>query len=245
MGLISNPNNITSKYYDLVSLPLKSIEVTDEEISLINRLTEPGSNILDVGAGTGRHSIPLAKLGFNVTALDSSSLMLNEINKNYTNDNLLIVNKSIFNFAPQEKFNLIILLWNSFNEIALTKKDVLSLLKRLKELLVQDGKILINIDNAELVNPTRFDFTTEKTLGEITYKMHWSTYKYLSKTNTSISKEEVEVYRNSKLIDKKLTFIKQRYWRLEEIKNMAKIYNLKLENQSLRTSNELYLIVSK
>ena len=42
-----------------------------EELSL-----QPGSSILDVGCGTGRHSIELARRGFNVTGLDLSTEML-------------------------------------------------------------------------------------------------------------------------------------------------------------------------
>ncbi|MBN1106014.1 MAG: methyltransferase domain-containing protein, partial [Deltaproteobacteria bacterium] len=42
-----------------------------EELSL-----PPGSSILDVGCGTGRHSIELAKRGYAVTGLDLSSEML-------------------------------------------------------------------------------------------------------------------------------------------------------------------------
>ncbi|MDR3691506.1 MAG: methyltransferase domain-containing protein [Fimbriimonas sp.] len=38
----------------------------------------PGATILDVGCGTGRHSIELAKRGFNVTGVDLSSGMLAE-----------------------------------------------------------------------------------------------------------------------------------------------------------------------
>jgi ubiquinone/menaquinone biosynthesis C-methylase UbiE len=42
-----------------------------EELSL-----QPGSSILDVGCGIGRHSIELAKRGYTVTGLDLSSEML-------------------------------------------------------------------------------------------------------------------------------------------------------------------------
>jgi SAM-dependent methyltransferase len=42
-----------------------------EELSL-----QPGSSILDVGCGTGRHSLELAKRGYTVTGLDLSSEML-------------------------------------------------------------------------------------------------------------------------------------------------------------------------
>jgi cyclopropane fatty-acyl-phospholipid synthase-like methyltransferase len=42
-----------------------------EELSL-----QPGCSILDVGCGTGRHSIELAKRGYNLTGLDLSTEML-------------------------------------------------------------------------------------------------------------------------------------------------------------------------
>jgi SAM-dependent methyltransferase len=44
---------------------------------LLEELTlQPGSSILDVGCGTGRHSIELAKRGYVVTGLDLSAEML-------------------------------------------------------------------------------------------------------------------------------------------------------------------------
>ncbi len=38
----------------------------------------PGSSILDIGCGTGRHSIELARRGFAVTGLDLSAEMLKQ-----------------------------------------------------------------------------------------------------------------------------------------------------------------------
>ncbi|MBI5622330.1 MAG: methyltransferase domain-containing protein [Elusimicrobia bacterium] len=49
----------------------------DEVDFLIEELAlPPGSSILDVGCGTGRHSSQLAKRGFAVTGLDLSTEML-------------------------------------------------------------------------------------------------------------------------------------------------------------------------
>ncbi|MFC1745990.1 class I SAM-dependent methyltransferase [Candidatus Riflebacteria bacterium] len=42
---------------------------------------KPGSSILDLGCGTGRHAIELAKKGFSVTGVDLSSGMLAEAQK--------------------------------------------------------------------------------------------------------------------------------------------------------------------
>jgi len=39
---------------------------------------KPGAAILDVGCGTGRHSVELAKRGYKVTGIDLSAEMLKE-----------------------------------------------------------------------------------------------------------------------------------------------------------------------
>ena len=50
---------------------IREVDFLLEELSL-----QPGGSILDVGCGTGRHSIELAKRGYAVTGLDLSSEML-------------------------------------------------------------------------------------------------------------------------------------------------------------------------
>jgi len=50
---------------------VREVDFLLEELSL-----QPGDSILDVGCGTGRHSIELAKRGYDVTGLDLSSEML-------------------------------------------------------------------------------------------------------------------------------------------------------------------------
>jgi ubiquinone/menaquinone biosynthesis C-methylase UbiE len=50
---------------------IREVDFLLEELSL-----QPGDSILDVGCGTGRHSIELAKRGYSVTGIDLSSEML-------------------------------------------------------------------------------------------------------------------------------------------------------------------------
>ena len=239
-----NPNSITSQYYNIVSSPLKGPDITDEEISLVNKLVPNGSSILDVGAGTGRHALILSNLGFKLTAIDSSSAMLEELKKRDADNKINVINKNIYKFVTAERFNLITLFWNSFNEIALTKANAILLLKNLKRLLATGGALLINIDDSTSIDPSQFNFETNKITGEFSYKMKWSTYKYYQKTNTSISKEEVEIYKGDKLVDSRTTFIKQRYWSLDQIKELAQICGLNVSKVELKTSNELYLVLS-
>jgi len=56
---------------------------TIEEVDfIINNLElQPGMSILDLGCGTGRHSVELAKRGYKVTGLDLSQGMLDQANK--------------------------------------------------------------------------------------------------------------------------------------------------------------------
>src|SRR4030067_2349773 len=50
---------------------VREVDFLLEELSL-----QPGGSILDVGCGTGRHAIELAKRGYAVTGIDLSSGML-------------------------------------------------------------------------------------------------------------------------------------------------------------------------
>lgn len=51
---------------------------TTTEVSFLENLFQlpPGSRILDIGCGTGRHSVELAKRGYQVTGIDISTGML-------------------------------------------------------------------------------------------------------------------------------------------------------------------------
>lgn len=58
-------------------------EVTKEEVDfLVEELhVKPGANLLDVPCGNGRHSVELAKLGYNVTGIDICDEFISEARK--------------------------------------------------------------------------------------------------------------------------------------------------------------------
>ena len=66
--------------------------------------------ILDFGCGTGRYSIPLAKKGANVTAIDLTKKMLNVANKKSRKEKLKInfSQEDITKYSSKKKFDLII-----------------------------------------------------------------------------------------------------------------------------------------
>lgn len=245
---MANPNDITAEIYDIVSSPLKGRAITDAEISMINFLAEPGAKILDIGGGTGRHALPLAKLGYEVTVIDISEKMLESLKSKFLNDesnteyNINVIKDDVLKYDfKDEKFDLVIMMWNSFNEIALTDEDALHLLQKCKEVLNSNGKILINIDNANKVDPGHFDFKTSFMQNGLTYNLHWTTENFIPTTNTSTSKEHVEIFEGDKRVEELDTFITQRYWSLEQIKIFAETLKFEILNKEIKESEELYL----
>lgn len=66
----------------------KAVEDASNEVlkDLLN--LDPNSKILDLAAGTGRTAIPLAEIGFNVTALDLTDGMMNVMKKKILEKNI-------------------------------------------------------------------------------------------------------------------------------------------------------------
>jgi len=78
----------SSPYYDLLYYKRNEQEAAAFVKVLVQCLQpKPGSTILDVACGKGRHSKVLASLGFDVTGIDLSEPFINEAQKSET-DNL-------------------------------------------------------------------------------------------------------------------------------------------------------------
>lgn len=229
----NNPNNKTSQFYDLVSNHLKNAELLEQELVLIKSLLKNSNSILDIGCGTGRHLIPLKTSGYKTIGIDSSSGMLDELLKK--NNTLNVIHADILNIPiPKEKFNLIIMMWNTFNEIALTPAKAIKLLKKCLELVKPDGKILINIDDRENLTLPNINFNYQ----EKNHVYNWKVIKYFPRTHITISKESIT--KNGKNTSTKIT---QRWWSLKEIDKLLSRLNLKLSQNTVSSNSELYLIL--
>jgi SAM-dependent methyltransferase len=69
---------------------------------------EPGDPILDVGAGTGRVTLDLARRGHTVTALDQDPVLLAELERRAAGLPVQVVHADARAFALQQRFRLII-----------------------------------------------------------------------------------------------------------------------------------------
>lgn len=117
---------------------------------------EYGSPILDLAAGTGRISFPLAKAGYEVVALESSSSMLNSAlnrlasSSQETRKRLTIVEGDMRHFDLSREFTLVIVP-NSFGH-ALTTESQISTLECVRKHLAKGGVFVLDLFPGALQN---------------------------------------------------------------------------------------------
>ena len=136
-GDVVNDNNITSQEIDIFSEVLK---------------LQQDQRILDLCCGHGRHSLELAKRGFNrVEALDKSRYLIQKAKKAAKMNNLSIkFREGDARRLPykSDSFDIIMILGNSFGYFELIKED-LRVLKEVFRVLKPWGHILIDLTDGE------------------------------------------------------------------------------------------------
>lgn len=105
----------------------------------------PGKEVLDLGIGQGRNSIPLAELGFNVTGVDYSTKCL-EICKNTCNK-LNLVKSDIRTFdIEKDKYDMIL---SGYVLHFLHKNDSYQIIENMKNNLKNNGIVYISVFSLE------------------------------------------------------------------------------------------------
>jgi len=115
--------------------------------------TELNSNktfkILDVGCGTGRHSIELTKRGYNITGIDLSESMLNKARKKAIESNLEInfMNLDARNLPFNMDFDAAIMLCEGGFPLMETDEMNFEILKNVAKSLKEKGKFIFTTLN--------------------------------------------------------------------------------------------------
>ena len=105
----------------------------------------PGKEVLDLGIGQGRNSIPLAELGFNVTGVDYSTKCL-EICKNTCNK-LNLVKSDIRTFdIEKDKYDMIL---SRYVLHFLHKNDSYKIIENIKNNIKNNGIVYISVFSLE------------------------------------------------------------------------------------------------
>lgn len=108
-----------------------------------------GGPVLELGCGTGRIAIPLAKAGVDVTGIDFSQAMLDVAQRKVLNSgspsgSVNLVHADMIDFSLDEKFNLVIIPFRGFLSL-LSVQDEVDALFNIKRHLAPGGKLIFNI----------------------------------------------------------------------------------------------------
>ena len=105
---------------------------------------EKSDKILDLMCGYGRHTLELAKRGYDITAIDNSESYVSEINFAATQKNLSAKAFAVGALEAnlQEKYKAILCMGNSF--AFFSRGEAIQLLKKLSSCLEPGGIIIIN-----------------------------------------------------------------------------------------------------
>jgi len=105
----------------------------------------PGSEILDLACGRGRHSLALHHLGFSVTGLDYSKKSIEEAS-NYSTEGLSFIYGDMRIPLEGRFFDLILNLFTSFGYFE-SKDDNLLVLRSVRQMLKPGGTFILDYLN--------------------------------------------------------------------------------------------------
>jgi len=135
-------------YYDIIyDMP----DATHREMAFFqwaftNLSDAPVKTILDAAAGTGRHAIPLARQGYEVTAADASLDMLDVLREKLQGVSVPILHWDVRELEFENRFDAILLIFTSFNHL-LTDKDAARALKVIHRALTPGGIFIFDVAN--------------------------------------------------------------------------------------------------
>ena len=101
---------------------------------------------VDLGAGCGFQSIPLAQMGYSVTAIDLEEKLLNELRENYSGLAIVTVRDDLINFDRHIKVNPELIVCMTDTIIHLESKNKVTLLfQKVFSSLEKNGKFMITL----------------------------------------------------------------------------------------------------
>jgi SAM-dependent methyltransferase len=114
---------------------------------------------IDLGAGCGFQSIPLAKIGFNVKAIDFSKKLLDELKSKSNGLSIEVIENDILNFNVYSNYNpeLIVCMGDTVPHLD-SLESVRELIKNSHEILLKNGKLVLTFRDLtfELKGEDRF-----------------------------------------------------------------------------------------
>ncbi len=143
-------NNVNDLYFDGYYKEIWKTLIPEEltrketEFMVPHFALQPGSRVLDLMCGYGRHALALAKQGIQVTAIDNLPAYTDEIRQKAAEENLPVetVCTGVLSFQPAGLYDLAICMGNSLNFF--NADDTARILSNTAGALKPGGHLLIN-----------------------------------------------------------------------------------------------------
>ncbi len=105
-------------------------------------------SVLDLGCGPGRHALPLADAGLTVTAVDTSSSLLHQLEASRGGRDIEIVECDMRAFVRPQAFDLVVVMWTSFGYFT-DEADHARVLGNIRESLKPGGRLVLDLVGLE------------------------------------------------------------------------------------------------
>ncbi len=155
-------NEFVSEFYDWIP-----VYRNREDIGFyLDAARKYGPPILELGCGTGRVLIPLAREGFHITGMDLSEPMLARCREKLSqetkkiSDNVKLIKGDMRKFRIDKEFDLITVPFRAFLHL-LTVEEQISCLSSIRRHLKPEGRLIL-----DLFNPSLHYLTDESRLKE-------------------------------------------------------------------------------
>ena len=170
---------VFSSQFEEDEIPVKELFRSIQSMPILERtaLQMATGRILDVGAGSGCHTLALQEMGKEVTAIDISPLSVEAMNKRGVKDARL---QNFFDKSLTGPFDTILLLMNGSGIIG-KQENLPAFFHRLKEVLARDGQLLLDSSDLSYLfedEDGNLDIAPEDDyFGEIDFRMQYKSIK--------------------------------------------------------------------
>ncbi len=138
------------QFYDCM-FSAAQFEAGEAQVSqLIGLLGREPERVLDLACGPGRHTLPLCRAGFAVTAVDSSEYLLTDLRRRLQHEGLSaeVLQRDMREFTRPDSYDLALCMWSSFGYFDRPEDD-LKVLKNVVAALNAGGRFVLDVVGKE------------------------------------------------------------------------------------------------
>lgn len=217
---------------------------TKDEIKFYSEILRNfGGEVLELGCGTGRLTILLAKSGIKITGLDISESMLSVFREkikslNYiTTKNISLVHANMVDFIIEKKFNYIFIPFSGFQALT-DDTDILTCLLNVYRHLTTDGIFILHVFNPAITldenwehKDERADIILKGEDGTINFKRTYVNKKNLVNEQVVFTDWFFYTYNEGQLENSFVEHFKLKYYYENELQNLLETTGFEIINR--------------